>query len=88
MIVQIQPVQLWVAGETKTASQFSLITVMDDLATSATTYYQLQDAEGATLSQGNQTINGQEYIDWNSNPDANTWICNWSLAQLGLTLQP
>ena len=93
MTVDIQPVTIWVAGEQKTATKFSLVSVYDDLDTYATLYYQLQESNpedptqtGPTLSQGNQTINGQEYQNWNDDPNANEWIMNWSLTQLGLTL--
>jgi hypothetical protein len=86
MIANIQPVDIWANGQTQQATQFSLVTVYDDLETSATTYYQLLDANGAQLSQGNQTINGTEYSDWNNQPDANSWLLTWSTTQLGLTV--
>lgn len=86
MIKDIQPVQIWVAGETKTATKFGLSSVNDDLETFATLYYQLLDIDSQQLSQGNLTINGAEYQTWNDDPDANSWILNWAIAQLGLTL--
>lgn len=86
MTVNIQPVEIWNAGQTQTATQFSLNGVYDNFDTSATLYYQLLDAQGVQLSQGNQTIDGQTYQDWSVDPDANTWIVNWSATQLGLTI--
>ena len=86
MIKDIQPVQLWVAGETKTATKFGLTSVYDDLESYATLYYQLLDTDSQQLSQGNLTINGTEYTTWNDDPDANDWILNWAVSQLGLTL--
>ena len=93
MTVDIQPVQIWVAGEQKTATKFTLVGVFDDFGTYATLYYQLQESNpedptqtGSTLSQGNQTINGADYTTWDNDPNANEWIMNWSLTQLGLTL--
>lgn len=86
MTVNIQPVDIWNAGQTQTATQFSLNGVWDNFQDSATLYYQLLDAQGVQLSQGNQTIDGQTYQDWSVDPDANTWIVNWSATQLGLTI--
>lgn len=86
MTVEIQPIQIWNAGQVQTATKFSLVTVYDDLDTYATTYYQLLSTDDLQLSQGNQQINGQDYIDWNNEPDANEWILNWSATQLGITI--
>lgn len=86
MTVNIQPVEIWNAGQTQTATQFSLNGVWDNFEDSATLYYQLLDAQGIQLSQGNQTIDGPEYQSWSVDPDANTWIINWSATQLGLTI--
>ena len=86
MTVNIQPVEIWNAGQTQTATQFSCNGVWDNFENSATLYYQLLDAQGVQLSQGNQTIDGAEYASWSVDPDANTWIVNWSATQLGLTI--
>ena len=86
MTVDIQPIQIWNAGQVQTATKFSLVIVYDDLDTFATTYYQLLTSESVQLTAGNQNIEGQEYQDWNNDPDANTWILNWSATQLGITI--
>jgi hypothetical protein len=86
MTVDIQPIQIWSAGQLQTAIKFSLVTVYDDLQTYASTYYQLLTAENVQLSQGNQQLDGQDYQDWNNDPDANAWILNWSALQLGITI--
>lgn len=86
MIVDIQPIQIWNAGQVETATKFSLVTVYDDLDTYATTYYQLLTSDSIQLTQGNQQLDGQSYQDWNNDPDANTWILNWSATQLGITI--
>lgn len=86
MKVNIQPVQIWNAGQTQTATQFELNGVWDNFDNTATLYYQLLDVDNVQLSQGNQTIDGQDYQDWDNDPDANTWIVNWSATQLGLTI--
>ena len=86
MVVDIQPIQIWNAGQQQTATKFSLVTVYDDLETYATTYYQLLTSDSVQLTAGNQNIDGQDYQDWNNDPDANTWILNWSTTQLGITV--
>lgn len=86
MTVNIQPIQIWNAGQTQTATQFSCNGVWDNFDTSATLYYTLLDAQGVQLSEGNQTIDGVEYKNWSVDPDANSWIINWSATQLGITI--
>ena len=84
---QIQPVQIWKNGESKSTSVLDAILINDDLATSATFYYQLkegdsQDAEGnaiigQSLADGNVGMSGQDYIDWdNSNDGAYAFIAS------------
>jgi hypothetical protein len=86
MTVDIQPIQIWSAGQVQTATQFSCNGVWDNFDTTATLYYQLLDSEGVQLSQGNQTIDGVDYQNWSVDPDANTWIIDWSATQLGITI--
>lgn len=86
MKVNIQPLEIWNAGHTQTATQFEVNGVWDNFEDSATLYYQLLDVDNVQLSQGNQTIDGAEYASWSVDPDANTWIVNWSATQLGLTI--
>jgi len=84
---QIQPVQIWKNGESKSASVLDAILINDDLATSATFYYQLkegdsQDADGnlisgQSLADGNVGMSGQDYQDWdNSNDGAYAFIAS------------
>jgi hypothetical protein len=39
-----------------------------------------------TLLMSEISINGQDYIDWDSSVSANEWIYNWAADQLGLTI--
>jgi len=90
----IQPVTLWFQGTTKTANIYDLSIVNDDLSTRASLYYKLGNetvqAEGEPsiiwLQDGNLTITGQDYQDWDADPSANEWIYNWSAGQLNITL--
>ena len=93
-MAQIQPVTLWIQGTTKTANVFDLSIVSDDLATRASLYYRLGSeivpAEGefqtVWLQDGNLTITGEDYQQWDADPSANEWIYNWAANQLNLTI--
>jgi len=78
MGVNIQPVSIWVNGQSKSASELDARIIFDDLATSATFYYELKevvDGVGSSLSVGNVGMDGQDYIDWdNSNDQAYQYI--------------
>jgi len=89
----IQPITLWIQGQTKTANAFDLSIVNDDLSTRAVLYYRLgsetqSETETQTiwLQDGNLTIDGQAYQDWDADPSANEWIYNWAALQLNLTI--
>lgn len=101
-MAQIQPVSVWKDGQVKTAEQFSLRSIGDDLASSAQFYYELkeadvitQDAEGndvvssgATVAVGNLSMAGQDYTDWGtqSGVDINSWAYQWAADQLNVVL--
>ena len=79
MGVNIQPVSIWVNGQSKQASELDAKIIFDDLATTAQFYYELKEVvdgvSGATLSNGNCQMDGQDYIDWdNSNEEAYVYI--------------
>ena len=83
---QIQPFQIWVNGSLKTATLLNAYIIYDNLSDSAQFYWSLCDEDLAQLAQGNLTMQGQDYIDWNANPDINEDAYIWIAAQLGLTL--
>ena len=85
---QIQPINIWVNGETKVGVNFSVNCIFDNYENSATNYWQITDADGQSIAQSNLTIDGQDYIDWGDQPAMaiNTWIYNWSADKLGLTI--
>jgi hypothetical protein len=92
-MAQIQPVTLWIQGTTKTANVFDLSIVNDDLATRAVLYYRLgsettteENSSTAWLQDGNLTIDGESYQNWDADPSANEWIYNWAALQLNLTI--
>lgn len=79
----IQPVQVWKNGEEKQANAFNLILINDDLATSATFYYQLiassSDEEGNVsteqLADGNIGMSGEDYQNWDDSNDSAYQYC-------------
>lgn len=90
----IQPVTLWIQGTTKTANIYDLSIVNDDLSTRASLYYRLGfetvpdegDPQTVWLQDGNLTITGEDYQQWDADPSANEWIYNWSANQLNLVI--
>ena len=87
----IQPIQVWKNGEEKQANTFNLILINDDLATSATFYYQLiassQDEEGNVfteqLADGNVGMSGEDYQNWD---DSNDGAYNYCAGKLNLVI--
>ena len=96
----IQPVSIWVAGEEKIGNMMALAIVNDNLATTATFFWQIikqtevpaPDPEqpaaltNEVLSQGNLTITGQDYQDWDSDPSINDAAYVWAAGKLNVTL--
>ena len=78
----IEPITIWKNGESFEANLLSVYIINDNLATSCTFYYSLlfcSSGEGTealplvigqTLSDGNITMSGQSYIDWDNSNDA------------------
>jgi hypothetical protein len=97
MAKKIQPQQVWVNGESKSAEYFQVTCINDNYENSATNYWQLftknVDAEGVEsmgeqVAQGNLTIQGEEYVAWGDQPAMaiNAWIYNWSAEKLNLEI--
>ena len=99
MAKQIEPINVWVNGESKSAEYFQVTCINDNYENSATNYWQLftknVDAEGVEsigeqVSQGNLTIQGEDYVLWGDQPamSINAWIYNWSASKLNLVILP
>jgi beta-lactamase class D len=97
MAKQIEPVTIWVNGESKVAEYLQVIGINDNYESSATNYWQLftkivdeegVESKGEAVAQGNLTISGQDYINWGDQPAMaiNDWIYDWSAEQLNLIL--
>lgn len=79
---KIQPLNIWSNGQTKSATQMSL-SGNDNLSNSATFYYCLFTEQGEKLADGNLTMTGEDYDNWQTNQDA--W--DWAAKQLNIKLE-
>ena len=77
----IQPITIWKNGESQEANLLVAYIINDNLESSCSFYYKLcssgQQPEtiAQSLADGNVTMSGQDYLDWdNSNEAAYTYI--------------
>ena len=80
---QIEPIQIWQNGTTKTATQLQVQGTSVNLGSNASFYWQLLTEEGHQVSQGNLGISGEEYAAWGTNDD---YIYELVASDLNLTL--
>ena len=83
---EIQPIQIWKNGEVKTASILDAQIINDNLESNCTFYWQLKEADsvvdeqtisGQTLADGNASLSGEDYDNWDgSNDYAFSYIAN------------
>lgn len=89
----IQPIYVWKNGEQLEANLLNAYIINDNLSTSCSFYYSLNTSGdgteamplvlGQVVAEGNITMSGQDYIDWdNSNEQAYAYIAE----KLNLTL--
>jgi len=96
-MAKIQPLTLWINGETKQATNFTLRSIGDNLSLVplegiATFYYELQsvvtDEQGGETFQNiitaNLDISGADYDSWGSDPNSNAWAYNWAASKLNI----
>lgn len=87
MGVQITPVSIWYNGQSKEASELDARIIFDDLATSAQFYYELKEVvEGSTLSNGNVSMDGEDYSNWGLSTDINEAAYVYIASKLNLTI--
>jgi hypothetical protein len=68
-----------------TATQLNCIG-SDNFSTSVTILYQLLTATNEQLQSGNLIMSGFDYETYNTSPDGNEFIYQWSAQQIGVTL--
>jgi hypothetical protein len=90
---KIQPFNIWVNGQMKSAKYMFLRCGTDNLQDSAMFYYSLHEAtldkdgkeiSGNVLTDGNITMTGTDYDGWETNEYAWTWAAQ----KLNITLIP
>jgi alanine-alpha-ketoisovalerate/valine-pyruvate aminotransferase len=82
----IQPLDIWSDGDTKTATSILLYISYDDLATQAALVYKLFDTIGNIIYEGQLLFTGQEYTDWGNSGDSNAEAYTLAAAHLNITL--
>ena len=81
----IQPINVWVDGVTKEATQLTLFITFDNLETEAVFEYHLSDDTATSLVKGSFTIADGDYQLWGQSLNANTDAYNYAAALLNLT---
>jgi len=82
----IQSVPIWSNGSNKNATIFDLIIVNDNLSDTAVFYYSLKSDTLQNLSEGNLTIDGEAYAQWDTEESANEYAYNWAANQLSIVI--
>lgn len=82
----IQPLDIWSDGDTKTAVALSLYISYDDLATQAALVYKLHDNIGVIIYEGQILFSGQEYLNWGNSGDSNAEAYTLAASHLNITL--
>lgn len=97
----IEPVSVWKDGVEHQANQLSVVSIYDDLLSSATFYYKLSEAPveevdgegvsrvvsaGGVLADGNVGISGEDYQQWGDDDDINLAAYEYVAGKLNLTL--
>ena len=68
-----------------TATQLNCVG-SDNFSSSVTIYYQLLTELNIELQEGNLNLSGFDYEAYNTSPDGNEYIYNWTAQQIGVTL--
>jgi hypothetical protein len=92
----IQPVEIWQNGQSETGNYIDASIVNDNLSDYAQFYWNISkiftDSEGnetkQSLTQGNSTISGNDYVIWGETTDVNYAAYQYICSQLNLTLIP
>lgn len=79
---------IWLNGQNVLVSLFNLVSIADNLSTMATFNYGLYSSDYTKVSEGNLTMEGFDYQQWDIDPNANEWAYNWAINKLNLTAVP
>lgn len=83
----IQPVSIWINGQSKEAKILNAYAINVTLNQSATFYYSLMGenadgSQGEQLAQGNLSMIGEDYAQW----EIDNYAWDWVASQLNLTI--
>ncbi len=78
----IKAVSIWDNGTTQEASILNAYAVNVSLGNSATFYYSLMSESMQQLAQGNLSMSGEDYLQW----DVDTFAWDWIASQLNLVI--
>jgi hypothetical protein len=88
----IQPIQIWKNGQSLTAFLLDAIIINDNLSSSCTFYWMLKEAdsvvdeqtiEGQVLADGNATMTGEDYDNWDG---SNDYAFEYIASQINVTI--
>ena len=89
----IEPITIWKNGESQEANLLNAYIINDNLATACSFYYQLCSSGegteamplliGQTLAEGNVSMDGENYLNWDGNND---FVFTYIAEKLNLTL--
>jgi hypothetical protein len=88
----ISPVTIWKNGQSLTASVLDAIIINDNLSNSCTFYWMLKEAGeesedapavGETLADGNTTMTGDDYNNWDG---SNDYAFEYIASQINVTI--
>ena len=81
---KIKSIQIWDNGVLIEATQFQLRAINVELENSATFYYGLFSENNIILREGNLSMEGKDYQDWQN--DQYAW--DWAATKLNLEILP
>jgi hypothetical protein len=88
----IVSIEIWKNGEIKTASILDATIINDNLSSSCTFYWMLKEADtvideqtisGQVLADGNVTMTGEDYDDWDG---SNTYAFDYIAQKINVTI--
>jgi len=88
----ISPVSIWKNGQSKTASILDAYIINDNLSNSCTFYWMLKEADtvvdeqtvaGQVLADGNVTMTGDDYDNWDG---SNDYAFEYIASQINVTI--
>lgn len=86
---KIQPISIWQDGKTIEANFMSAMVASDNLKDAASFQYTLfagSESPSISVVQGGIAIGGEDYQNWNANPDINSAAYEWIAGKLNITI--